>query len=148
MRRRDIVELIGIGAATAIVGVWRAELPSALPVGEIALVASALLLGQGLIRDLYIKYSLRKAGGASCSLDPAKKATCMCMESTLGIFGILAGVVALLGGGIRHLLLFPDWFWPAMVLAVGIVGFLLKSLVIDWKARRIRIETNHENVRF
>lgn len=149
MKRQHLIELGLISGATAGAALAGSRLPFSLPLGEIALIASGLLLGQGLVRDLWVKYSSSRNGNsASCLLAPAgRRATCVCMESTVGVFGIVAGVTLLLSGARQTVELFTG-FWPLLVSGTGLLGFLLKNLVIDWKTRRVRVETNHEEIRF
>jgi hypothetical protein len=144
MTTREKVELGLIPCAGLAAAAARPLLPAALPLGEAILVGAALLLGQGLIRDLYLKYVAH--AGQACQVDYSTgKAVSMCMESTLGILAIGVGA-ALLGSGVRTQLECAGWFWPGFVLVVGLAGFAMKDVVIDLKARRVRLEKDHRNV--
>lgn len=155
MNKTDKVEIALICLATVLAAAATKILPRQLALGEIALAASALLLGQGLARDLWLKYGRKNVAEPVCVVRKGndtptgnrKPAACMCVESSIGAFGIVAGALALLSGASGTATL-PVYFWPVLVPTVGFIGFAMKSLVIDWKARRIRIESDHSSVRF
>ncbi len=151
MSKVDKIELGLIVFATAVAVAVAEMLPRELAVGEVALIASALLLAQGLARDLWLKYGHKRSCPVPADqVEPsgrAPAATCMCVESSIGIFGVVAGVLALFSGAGSTINL-SKFFWPATVLLVGLAGFSMKSLVIDWKSRRIRRESDHRAVRF
>lgn len=148
MTRADKIELMAVATATLATLALSPALPRTLAMGEVALTASALLLAQGLVRDLFIKFGRRPAGEA-CTVGNgvASQSNCMCMESSLGMVGIIAGVVLLLTVVPRNVHL--HWsFWPALVAGVGLAGFFMKSIVIDWKSRRLRRVADHRQVKF
>ncbi len=149
MTLREKVELLLIsaaaGAAAAIPG-----LPRRVATGELILAASVLLLGQGLIRDLWIKYRAPKPPPAPAdAAEPSKPRGlfCMCMESTVGMLGVIAGCGIVLAG-VRHPIDLPAYFWPVAVLVIGVIGFVIKDYVLDWKTWSIRREKDHQNVVF
>ena len=104
--------------------------------------AATLGLLQGLVRDLCL---LVKAKGAA--RDVPRKARCMCVESTVGVIGIMAGIV-LLGAGIDRTFLVGRWSWGLAVLGVLGVGFALKDYVFEWHPFRLRREKDHLNIVF
>ena len=146
MEKREWVELALIPTAAAGSIAAASRLPAALPLGEVLLVGAALLLGQGLVRDLYLKFGART--GQSCQLDPQTgRALSVCMESTLGTLGIVIGGALLLSGTGASIAC-GGAFWPAFIVAIGLGGFLMKDVVIDLRARRLRLEKDHRNVLF
>ena len=146
MEKREWVELALVPMVAGAAFAGRAALPAALPLGEVVLAGASLLLGQGLIRDLYLTYGAQ--AGQSCQLDPQTgRALAVCMESTLGMVAIALGAALLLSGAERPVTCTAA-FWPTLVLAIGWGGFLLKDVVIDLRARRLRLEKDHRNVLF
>ena len=144
MTARERGELLLIaattGASTALPGI----LPGKLPLGDIVLYASILLLAQGLIRDLWIKYVARIVPQAPQNKQPLR---CMCMESTVGVLGVVSGLGLIFAtrGATWPL---PVWFWPIMIGSVCLAGFLIKDLVLDFKAWTVRREKDHQNIVF
>ena len=153
MRTREKIELGLIATVAVTTWFFATRLPVKLPAGYLILAASVLLLGQGLLRDLYVKYIAKKdhpAVAAAAAIDgqPAnapKKIVCMCMESTVGVAGVVGGLAILLCG-IGSIVEVPFYFWPALVLCVGVVGFVIKDFVLDWKARSVRRVKDHQSI--
>ena len=139
LNRPEKAELSLVACAVALSVPLRPWLPTAMAPGLLILSASGLLLFQGLLRDLWIKYGTRPDGEAGT------KILCMCMESTIGTTGVIAGAAALLGGlgGVWSL---PGLFWPLFALGVGSTGFLIKDLIIDVDHRSIRREKGHRSI--
>jgi hypothetical protein len=125
----------------------------------VILTASVLLLGQGLIRDLWMKYGAKRehpaAEAQSTATDAAQtgpaappkpqRIVCMCAESTVGVAGVVAGLTVVLCG-IRSTVDLPSVFWPALVLIVGVTGFIIKDYVLDWKSRSVRRVKDHSSI--
>ena len=137
MRKRDVVELASVALAAAALAPL---FPSRLAAGTLALIASALLLGQGLLRDLWLKF-----GAAARASAPASGTAAFCMESGIGLAGIVAGT-ALLALGAGGQVSLARTHWALVVLGVGIVGFALKDVVVDLRGRRLRIQKDHRSV--
>jgi hypothetical protein len=142
MKTREKVELALIAVTGAAAWGGRAFLPDRLPWGEVALYSSALLLGQSLVRDLYLKYGAPKVKPGP---DAKVQRNLMCLESTIGLAGIVAGVGLLLALPDWRLRM-PGWLWPALALGVGAFGFLIKDLVLDWRRGKIRVDPDHQNI--
>ena len=119
------------------------SLPEQVSVGELLLWTSALLLLQSLVRDLWLlarqKHNLEPG--------PLKKARCMCVESTLGATGIVAGII-ILGSGIDRLVTMNEWSWGLLVMLVMATGLLIKDFVVEWGPLRFRRDKNHMNIVF
>ncbi len=144
------VELISIPIFG--IGIWLVatlftlELPSELNVGNLALMLSSLLLLQGLVRDLFI---LARAKRMSHTTENkvTRVARCMCMESTLGIIGILLGI-GIFCIGINQSVQMANWAWGGWVMLTMSVGFAIKDLVIETNPWRIVRDKDHMNIVF
>ena len=136
-------ELSAIPVATAVA--WFAPLGPAftLKIGGLVTAASLLLLLQGFCRDVWLWLAARRA-----TEKPAlHSAQCMCVESALGLTGILsaAGLTAFRSG--PDLAVTP----PELTAAVGVVlvaGFLLKDFVFEWSPWKIYRAKNHATLHF
>ena len=122
--------------------IWQFMQQSNLQMGRLVLYASALLLVQSLIRDLFL---LRAS--QSVRHEEIKKATCMCMESSIGMTGIIAGSL-LVGFGFDTFLSMNSMVWSIGVMLILIGGFLIKDIVIQFKPIRIYSDKNHMNIVF
>ena len=133
-------EKIEVGAIVVIVGVVagiRSQLPARLELGDAVLFAAALLLVQGLIRDLARVRAARRLAAQS-----PRKVTCMCAESTIGATAIFAGLILVFL--LTPVILRPPAFaWPISFAAVTLFGFATRHLVLDWRERRFRWEPDH-----
>ena len=150
METREKVELALIPSVALLAGagVVAGLLPSSLSLGELVLVGAAGMLGQGLIRDVHLKYLAKVEPEAACALTPgAPRGASFCMESTLGVFAIAVGA-ALLFSGNQTSLPMEGAAWPLGLLGLGVLGFFLKDVVIDFRKRSLRIEKAHRNVVF
>lgn len=136
LERTELVLIALAALASAVLG---GMFPSSLSPGILVLTASSMLLGQGLLRDLWVKY------GVKAPAHQGQKIVCMCMESTVGMTGVIAGVAVLFAGVDGNWML-PAWFWPAFVAGMGVCGFVMKDLIIDIDNRSIRREKNHRSI--
>ena len=118
-------------------------LPTEIGSGRLLLVVSALLLLQSLVRDLWL---LSQGRGAPPVGGP-RRGRCMCVESTLGLTGVVVGVV-LLAAGLELELRMSAWAWSLLVMAVLAAGFGIKDLVLDSRPLRIRRDKDHMNIVF
>jgi hypothetical protein len=141
MTREEWVEVLVIGAVASMSWLAWPYFPSPTPVWQIVLGVSALLLLQSLVRDVAIVLRTRSAA----SEEPRKEASCMCLESTVGATGIVAGaVLAGLGSSAQVAL-----GRPGFVLAVAgtmTLGFVIKDWVISWRPLGVRREKDHLNL--
>ena len=71
----------------------------------------------------------------------------MCVESTLGATGIVAGII-ILGSGIDRLVTMNEWSWGLLVMLVMATGLLIKDFVVEWGPLRFRRDKNHMNIVF
>jgi hypothetical protein len=126
-----VIELALVALASAVTFGGARVLPAALPAGTLALVCAALLLGQGLARDLSIKFVAHR--DQSCAVGAQ-----FCAESALGIGGIIAGAL-LLASGAGQVVTLTAARWGLLVAMVGLGGFFIKDVVFDVRSRRLRI---------
>jgi hypothetical protein len=126
-------------------GLWlmAPELPDKVGVGNLLLGASAFLLLQSLIRDLWLLAREKRAA----QLSPRRKARCMCVESTVGATGVIVGII-LLGSGIDRSVVMNDWIWSPLVMVVMGIGFVIKDYVLEWSPLRVRRDREHVNIVF
>ena len=130
--RRELALLaLGIGLVAAL----RRRLPHTVSLGDLLLAGAALLLLQGLVRDVGRLLAARR-GGAS------RQVTCVCLESTLGLASVVAGAALTLGWAPVPFHVGP-LFWPVAFGAVGLFGIATSDVVLDWRTFRVRREADH-----
>jgi hypothetical protein len=141
MNRTDWIEVLLIGVAA--IGSWLMQplLPSTMPLWQIVLGISALLLAQSLVRDVAILFHNRR----SMANEPRKEAQCFCLESTVGATGIVAGAV-LAGLASSTQVTVSRWMFLLTVAGTMAFGFLIKDLVISWNPFGVRREKDHLNL--
>jgi hypothetical protein len=141
MTRAEWIEAAAIGV-TAVGGrlVWP-FLPDAMPLWQIVLGLSGLLLAQSLVRDVAILLRQRR----SESNQPRREAQCFCLESTVGATGVVAGAV-LTGLGSSTRIAFSGWVFSLCTLGILALGFFIKDLVIFWNPLGVRREKDHLNL--
>lgn len=131
---------------------------SEISLGQLMLYCAAFLLLQGLIRDLYVYFSIRKTKQALKPLHTPKssqepkplvksKATCICLESSVGVLVILCGALMILTR-LDVLITVSPWQWVAILSLIVIAGFVLKDWVLHWQPIKLAREKNHANVIF
>lgn len=134
------VELTAIPAAVA----GATLLPSlSLRTGTWLTAAALLLLLQGLCRDAWLWLAARRA----IEQAPPRYAQCMCVESAVGMTGVL------IGAGLTAFAFGPELRLPQPWLTVGIAtvlagGFLLKDFVFEWSPWRLYRERDHATLHF
>jgi hypothetical protein len=122
--------------------------PAQLGVGRLLTLISALLLFQGLVRDLFLLAKQKRMVRSQPAMQQQPLRS-MCLESTLGVMGLLLGA-GLIGLGWYNdpPLMLPDWAWGCLLMLVMSVGFVIKDLVIDSRPWRIRRDKDHMNILF
>ena len=85
MTRPEIGELCLIPLVASGIVLFADALPERVSVGQLMLYAFGLLMLQSLLRDLW----LLRAARARIRTEPKCEAACMCLESTVGVFGLL-----------------------------------------------------------
>ena len=143
MTTDEKVELALIPVVGLTVRIFAHAFPTKMGVGTLVLWASALLLFQSLVRDVWL---LRKAKQAAQTV-PVRKLSCMCIESTAGVTGVIIGMV-LLGVGLDKSLGLDRWVWSLLATMSMIIGFLIKDYVFEWNPWRIRRDRDHLSIVF
>jgi hypothetical protein len=141
MRRAEWIEaalIVAVAAASRLV--WPL-IPVTMPVWQIVLGLSALLLAQSLVRDVAILFRRRR----QALNQPGREAQCFCLESTVGATGIVAGA-ALAGLGSSSRIATSGWESSIVVLGILALGFVIKDLVIYWRPFGLRREKDHLNL--
>ena len=134
------VEWVEVGLVVAI-SIAALALPSEflsdLTLGEAVLYLSALLLAQGLVRDLALLLRNRSAAHGGVF----QESQCLCLESAIGVAGVVAGAMLFVSPNAQFLAI-ADWQASLAVAATLAAGFFIKDLVITWNPLGIRREKN------
>jgi hypothetical protein len=107
-------ELALDSAAILLVAALSTELPSTLAVGDLVLGGAVVLLLQGLVRDLWHVATAPRAGST-------REISCVCVESTVGVAAIVAGLALTLGWHARSVHL-PCATWSSTGARSGSAG--------------------------
>ncbi len=133
--------------------------PTSISVSHLVLYSAALLLLQGLIRDLCLLFfkrfllNTRQGKSETSRLTNMKnvsipiKAQCLCMESVIGLTGVIIGL-CFLSLGFKQILLLNIYAFTGILVSVLVLGFFLKDYVFGWNPWRIYKEPDHMNVIF
>ena len=143
LSRAERFELSAVAVVTALVGGLAPGRGINLELGEFIAGAALLLLLQGFVRDLWLLREARRRVAAT----PARTAACLCVESAVGLTGIIAGT-GLVGLGLARPVALGAAGLAGAVGAVMIAGFLLKDFVFEWSPWKIYREKNHAQVIF
>jgi hypothetical protein len=136
-------ELAAIPFVTAGVA-WLAPHPGlSLELGELIAGAALLILVQGFFRDLWLLRQARRRPATA----PAREVRCMCVESALGLTGVVAGI-GLVGLGLTRSVHLGAAALPVAVFATMATGYLLKDFVFEWSPWKIYREKDHAQVVF
>jgi len=140
MTRLEKAELTIIAIVTISTFLLAPAIRVELAVSRLVLYAAATLLLQGLVRDLWI-LARRVARPEAAKVE----ARCVCLESAVGLLGILLGLMMFalgLGGSVS----LGSLAWCASIFSVLLLGFTIKDYVMEWHPWRIYQEKNHINV--
>ena len=74
-------------------------------------------------------------------------AVCMCVESTIGVTGVVTGL-AVLGSALDATLALGPEAMGAIAVVVLAIGFAIKDLVFELRPFRIRRDKDHLNIVF
>jgi hypothetical protein len=120
--------------------------PAQLGVGRLLTLISALLLFQGLVRDVFLLAKQKRMAQHQQAPKPLRS---MCLESTVGVLGLLLGAgLSGVGWDSDPPLVMAAWAWGVLVVLIMSVGFAMKDLVIDSRPWRIRRDKDHMNILF
>lgn len=143
--RAEVIEIMLIAAL--VLGYWGFGefLPGQLTLGNILLDLSALLLLQGLVRDLWLLSVARRIQAVHATT-PQQPMRCMCVESTVGATGVALGLI-LLGTGFSDTpITLGTTGWTALILLVLVSGFIIKDWVFEFSPFTIRRDKHHMNI--
>lgn len=141
LSRATTVELGAVVAAVVVVALAAPRMPETLEIGSLAAVLSLALLGQGFVRDV-ITLMRRKAATTN---QHQEEAQCLCLESTIGLGGVLAGILLTVTMADARVSLSPAT-WPAMALVIWLSGTAIKDLVFQWHPVAIRRIVDHGSI--
>jgi hypothetical protein len=136
--RADTIERVLIAGAVGLVALTARAFPETMELGSLLAVAALALLGQGLLRDLWLLAQPRRRA----SNEPALEVSCLCMESTLGLSVVVVGVV-LTATGISLPVHLPGWVWPLVAAVVWFGGYTINDVVIHWSPWKLRRVKDH-----
>ena len=139
----ETIELALIPLFGVVVWLITERLPAQIGIGSLLLAASVLLLLQGLIRDLWLLFKRRQQSQTGIR----QEALCMCVESTVGVTGVVAGLI-ILGSAADSPLFLDRTLWTILAVSVLVIGFLIKDFVFEWRPFRIRRDKDHVNLVF
>jgi hypothetical protein len=142
MTMTEKFELMLIPIMATVIGLMAPILPNNLPAERLLLLASALILLQSLVRDLWLLFNNRRG-----EQTPGRAARCICIESAAGATGVVAGAI-LLGVEINQPVSMNEWAWSTLIAVVLSGGFLMKDYVMEWSPWRIRRDKDHMNIVF
>lgn len=128
------IEVTLLLVAVVVIAGISPRLPDSMEIGTLVAGAALALLLQGGARDVVSLLRERRRQSAGIApAEPPSEAHCLCLESTVGLAGVLAGVLvtALLADGPRVAL--PPAFWPVAAALIGLAGLAIRDLVIQWK---------------
>ena len=136
--RVELILVAGIGAA-----LFSGALPSPVKIlsANLVLGLSAVFLVQTLIRDLYLLYQQRKRGKSHDNVAGAA----FCLETTVGIAGVITGAGWLLSG-YSAVLEISEGVWAVLVVLTMLLCFLLRDYVIRWRPWAILRDPGHINI--
>ncbi len=142
MKTREKIELGLIPVVVAAAGFAARWLPAQLGTGPLLVIACLAWLVQGGLRDLWLLYLLK-----SQPVKTPRRLACMCLESSVGLTGVVVGVVLALCNLGGQVALSPAR-WMLLAAVVFTVGFLAKDLVISWRPLGVRRDPDHHSIVF
>jgi len=134
-------ELIVIAICFIVFLLLKNTLPVPATLATAILSLSALLLLQGLIRDLTYLARHKK----DSSPDQAQALFGICVESFLGIIGIVIGGVLIFFYS-HNAFQLSTTLWAVLILSVLVFGFLIKDYVFDFSTMKIHKDVEHMNI--
>ena len=143
MTAAEKTELALIPLAGVAIWLFGYRLPEKIGIGSLLLAASVLLLLQGLIRDLWLLYKRRQLPQDGTR----REALCMCVESTVGVTGVVAGLI-LVGAMADMTFRVSPTLFSILAVTVLAAGFAIKDFVFEWHPFRLRRDKDHLNLVF
>ncbi|CAM2846925.1 hypothetical protein [Rariglobus hedericola] len=139
--RAEKIELGLIALATGALALVAGRLPKELEIGSFLAIGALALLGQGLLRDIWLLTKQRRAGAGV----HREEARCICMESTVGLGGVLTGIL-LTALAVPFAVTMAEWAWPLAGGLVWCAGFAVKDVVIQWTPWKLRRVKDHGSI--
>ena len=143
MKTREKIELGLIPVVVAGVGLAGRWLPVQLGTGSLLVIACLTWLVQGGLRDLWLLHLVK----SSPANTPRRRLPCMCLESSVGLTGVVVGVILALCNVGGQVALSPAR-WMLLTAAVLALGFVAKDLVISWRPLGVRRDPEHHSIVF
>ncbi len=134
------IEPVVAVAVAMLVWITGPQQPISIRASYVLLGLAALLLLQSLLRDLWILFRRRAS-----TLSAAQSGQYFCVESAVGLLGVLCGAL-LLASRFDSAIKLDHNLLGAMTLGVLCTGFLIKDWVIQANPWRIAREPDHLNV--
>lgn len=143
MTRSERLELGLIGLVVVVIYFLSSLFHDQVLLGSGVIWLAVTVFLQSIIRDLSMLFYFSKQSDSSSSKPIEKQ--CFCLESLIGVSVLLIGFLLFFGSNSTVIAL-NQVTWAISVLAVLVIGFLIKDLVITWRPIRIRKEKNHLNI--
>lgn len=134
LTRMEKVELALLAVAVGTLAAWPGEVRWTAAFGTVVGACAALLLGQGLVRDLARLWVHRAASTEK------RRIACLCAESTIGL-GLIAVALGVTALGIVEPVTLDHHELVLLVTVIVGGGFVAKDYVVT-----VRKETDHESV--
>jgi len=110
----------------------------------VVLYSASLLFCQSLCRDLWYLYTKRNR--LQTEVQPVVR-QCMCVESTVGVFGVVVGIL-LFSSTFDITVTLSKIILLSIMCVILLGGFLIKDYVIEWNPWRLYKEKDHMNIVF
>jgi hypothetical protein len=141
LTRAAIVELSLIFLAGLVFWSFSFQGPQNVAVGQYMLWLAGLFLVQTLLRDFWLLAKLRFYGNSrEYSRIPA-----FCVESLLGLLGVVAGSVILLSG-VSYTIKLDQPGWTISIVLTMVLCFGLRDIVFQWHPWKIYKDPDHANI--
>ena len=141
MNLREKTELILVPVAGVLCWLAAPLLPQEVGFGALVIIGSGIILLQSLIRDLCILAYQKK----SSEDNRTRQARCICLESLVGLMGIVIGI-AFMMAGVPGPVEMTATCWSLVVMAALITGFMIRDFVLELKPFRLYRDRNHLNI--
>ena len=145
MTKREQYEIFLIITFVFAASIFSLYLPDQIRLGRIVLYCASLLLFQGLLRDLSMYFFNPKK--IAKSQQTTVTAQCLCLESGIGIIGIMTGLLLFFYMNDSVVFIAP-WLWIGLLTSILIAGYLMKDWVFYWQTFEFKREQNHANIIF
>jgi hypothetical protein len=142
LKTREKIELGLIPVVVIAVGLAGRWLPAELGTGPLLVIACLMWLVQGGLRDLWLLHVLKSQPVAA-----PRRIACLCLESSVGLTGIVVGVGLALAGIGGQVALNPGR-WMLLAAVILTVGFFARDLVISWRPLGVRRDPDHHSIVF